>query len=132
MIEILILLFLIGSFVYGTLYFRKNNKDEEGNDEKEFDIVFITSIVLLCSAFVFGILFSDRVINFLMSVSQLASIGLLLNKIKSYFVGGKVESNKEIKNINMTGGGQAQDHMPRHNDIYDDDDLPESDDEEDY
>ena len=131
MIEILILLFLIGSFVYGTLYFRKNNKDEEGNDEKEFDIVFITSIVLLCSAFVFGILFSDRVINFLMSVSQLASIGLLLNKIKSYFVGGN-NPQQETKVIKMTGGGQAQDDMPRHNDIYDEDDLPESDDEEDY
>jgi len=102
MIEILILLFLIGSFVYGTLYFRKNNKDEEGNDETEFDIVFITSIVLLCSAFVFGILFSDRVINFLMSVSQLASIGLLLNKIKSYFVGGN-NPQQETKVIKMNG-----------------------------
>ena len=131
MIEILILLFLIGSFVYGTLYFRKNNKDEEGNDKEEFDIVFITSIVLLCTAFVFGILFSDRVIKFLMSVSQLASIGLLLNKIKSYFVGGN-NPQSETKVIKMTGGGQAQDDMPRHNDIYDEDDLPESDDEEDY
>lgn len=128
MIEILILLFLIGSFVYGTLYFRKNDKDEEGNDEKEIDVVFVTSIVLLCSAFVFGILFSDRVINFLMSVSQLASIGLLLNKIKSFFIGG---SEKGIKEINMMKGGcQIYDDMPRHNDMYDDD-LPESDNEDD-
>ena len=131
MIEIILLLLLIGGFVYGTLYFRKNNKDEEGKDETEFDIVFITSIVILCTAFVFGILFSNRVIKFFMSISQLASIGLLLNKIKSYFVGSSVEDKKETKEIVMKGGGQAQDNMPRHNDMFDDD-LPESDEEEDY
>lgn len=132
MIEIFILLFLIGSFVYGTLYFRKDNKDEEGNNETEFDIIFITSIVLLCTAFVFGILFSERVIKFLMSVSQLASIGLLLNKIKSFFVGSNIKTNSDVKTINMKGGGQAQDNIPRHNDIYNEDDLPESDDEDDF
>ena len=132
MIELILLILLLGAFVYGTMYFRKNQKDEEGNDDGEFDIIFITSIVLLSSAFVFGIIFSERFIKFLMSVSQLASIGLLLNKIKGFFVGNKEPTSPE-EVIDMKGGcgGSSHDNIPRHNNMYDDD-LPESDDEEEY
>ena len=41
-----------------------------------------------------------------------------------------ISAQKETKEIVMKGGGQAQDNMPRHNNMYDDDDLPESDEEE--
>lgn len=132
MIEIILLLLLLGGFIYATIYLRNDEKDEEGNKKSDFDIVFIVSMVILATSFVLGILFSDRVIKFFMSVSKLASIGIFLHKIKSYFVGSsepKTE-NTEEKVINMKGGGMESES--RHNDMYDDDELPESDDEQDY
>ena len=129
MIEIILLLLLLGGFAYATIYLRSNEKDGEGNQKDDLDIVFIVSMVIVATAFVFGILFSDRVIKFFMSVSKLASIGIFLHKIKSYFVGSS-EPKTEEKTINMTGGGHKSESM--HNDMYSDDELPESDDEEDY
>ena len=131
MLEILILLVLSGAFVYIT-YFMNNEKKDEDNKKRQydFDLVFTVSIVLLATSFVFGILFSDRVIRFLMSVSKLASIGLFLHKIKSYFTGSSIQEpmSNEPKEVNMSGGGHID--MARHNDMYDD--LPESDSEDDF
>ena len=130
MIELILLVLLLGAFVYGTLYFRKETKDEEGNGDKDFDFIFITSIVLLSSAFVFGIIFSDRFIKFIMSFSKLASIGLLLTKIKGFFISSEHKIEKDI--VEMKGGSAhpIPEEHERHNNIYDD--LPESDDEEEY
>jgi hypothetical protein len=127
MFEIILLLLILAGFVYGIIYLRRDDVDKEGNKQDDIDIIFITSIVLLCSAFVFGIIFSERFIQFLTASSKLASIGLMLSKIKSYFVG--TSETKSLDNIeNMSGGGKIE---AIHNDMYDDD-LPESDDEEDY
>jgi len=129
MLEILLLLLILAGFVYGILYLRGTEVDEEGNKRDDLDIIFITSLVLVCSAFVFGILFSDRFIKFLSATSKLASVGLMLSKIKGYFVGTS-EPKQSLENTeNMSGGGHTIEAV--HNDIYDDD-LPESDDEEDY
>jgi len=131
MIEIILLLTLLGGFIYATIYLTNDEKDNEGNSKNDFDMIFIVSMVIVATAFVFGILFSDRVIKFFMSVSKLASIGLFLHKIKSYFVGSS-EPKTENKEVIMKGGGMESES--RHNDMYndDDDDLPESDDEQDY
>jgi hypothetical protein len=127
MFEIILLLLILAGFVYGIIYLRRDDVDKEGNKQDDIDIIFITSIVLLCSAFVFGIIFSERFIQFLTASSKLASIGLMLSKIKDYFVG--TSETKSLDNIeNMSGGGKIE---AIHNDMYDDD-LPESDDEEDY
>ena len=132
MLEILLLLLILAGFVYGILYLRGDEVDEEGNKKDDLDIIFITSMVLLCSAFVFGIIFSDRFINFLSASSKLASIGLMLAKIKGVFIG--TSEPKPVPSIekteNMSGGGHHK-VGAIHNDMYDDD-LPESDDEEDY
>ena len=128
MLEIIILFALLGGFVYVT-YFMEENKEEDPKESQiNFDLIFTVSIVLLASSFVLGILFSEKVIKFLMSVSQLASIGLLLNKIKGFFGGNQVMSQittADVKDVTMTGGGHID--MGRHNDMYDD--LPESDSE---
>ena len=130
MIEIILLLTLLGGFIYATIYLTNDEKDNEGNSKSDFDMIFIVSMVIVATAFVFGILFSDRVIKFFMSVSKLASIGIFLHKIKSYFVGSS-EPNTEPKQVVMKGGGMESE--ARHTDMYnDDDDLPESDDEQDY
>ena len=131
MLEILILLVLLGGFVYVT-YFMEENKEEDPKESQiNFDLIFTVSIVLLASSFVLGILFSEKVIKFLMSVSQLASIGLLLNKIKGFFGGNQVLAQPALtdnKVENMSGGAQID--MGRHNDMYDD--LPESDSEDEF
>lgn len=127
MLELLLLLIILGSFGYGIFYFSQK-ENEKTEDDQNLDLVFIISIVLVSSAFVFGIIFSDKFINFLKSGSKLASIGLLLAKIKSFFIGGKEE-----KQINQAGGSIPLENTLRENDIYDDeDDLPDSDDDEDY
>ena len=133
MFEIILLLLLLGGFAYASLYMRNEKKDKEGNDKSDLDIIFIVSLVILATAFVLGILLSDRVIKFFMSVSKLASIGLFLHKIKSYFVGSSepTENKEDVKIINMKGGGQHMESESRHNDMYDDE-LPESDVEDDY
>jgi len=133
MLEIIILLVLLGGFVYVTYFMEENNKEEDPKKSQyNFDLIFTVSIVLLASSFVLGILFSERVIKFLMGVSQLASIGLLLNKIKGFFGGNQVitqsTSNDENKVENMSGGAHID--MARHNDMYDD--LPESDSEDEF
>ena len=128
MLEIIILFALLGGFVYVTYFMEENNKEEDVKDSQmNFDLIFTVSIVLLASSFVLGILFSEKVIKFLMSVSQLASIGLLLNKIKGFFGGNQVMSSptKDVKVDNMSGGSQID--MGIHNNMYDD--LPESDSE---
>ena len=131
MLEILILLVLLGGFVYVT-YFMEENKEEDAKESQiNFDLIFTVSIVLLASSFVLGILFSEKVIKFLMSVSQLASIGLLLNKIKGFFGGNQIlaqPASTDNKVENMSGGAHID--MGRHNDMYDD--LPESDSDDEF
>lgn len=133
MLEIIILSLLSGAFVYIT-YFMNNEMKDRKKEKRDyhFDLIFIVSLVLLATSFVLGILFSDKVIRFLMSISKLASIGMILHKIKSYFTGSQIEESLrgDIKEVIMEGGcGNLQD-ISRHNDMYDD--LPESDSEFDF
>ena len=134
--EVILLLLILGGFVY--LSFNKENKgdlDEEKlvesikeRDENNFDMILMTSLIIFSTAFVLGILFSDKVTNFLMSFSQLASIGLFLNKIKSFFVEKteqKITKKDEPKATTVQTGGAN---------IYDDiDELPyEADSDDEY
>lgn len=134
--EVILLFLLLGGFTY--LVLRDNVKTDrelienlEETYEQNFNMILIISLIIFSSTFVLGILFSDKVIKSLMSVSQLASVGLFLNKIKSFFTGSsqKVEIVKEVQPIVMTGGAAMN--------LYDDvDEMPysasDSSDDEEY
>ena len=134
--EVILLYFILGGFVY--LSYNKENKGDfkedemvesiKERDENNFNMILMTSLVVFSTAFVLGILFSDKVIKFLMSFSQLASIGLFLNKIKSFFV-GKTEQKitKTDKPLSQSGGGINVETL------YDDSELPyEADSDDEY
>ena len=134
--EVILLFLILGGFIY-----LSHNKEAKGDfkeeelvesikerDENNFNMILMTSLVVFSTAFVLGILFSDKVIKFLMSFSQLASIGLFLNKIKSFFV-GKTEQKitKTNKPVAQTGGGINVETL------YDDSELPyEADSDDEY
>ena len=139
--EVILLFSILGGFVY--LSYQKDKKGDleedelyesiKERDENHFNMILMTSLIIFSTAFVLGILFSDKVIKFLMSFSQLASIGLFLNKIKSFFtqkntqkITQKIEIPKETHT--QSGGGIIGDNL------YDDvNELPyEADSDDEY
>ena len=134
--EVILLFLILGGFIYLSY-----NKEEKGDfneeelldsikerDENNFNMILMTSLIIFSTSFVLGILFSDKVNKFLMSFSQLASIGLFLNKIKSNFV-GKIEQKltKVEEPKNQTGGSISVETL------YDDDEMPyEADSDDEY
>ena len=128
--EVILLFLILGGFIYLSY-----NKDKKGDlkeeelvenikerDENNFNMVLVISLVIFSTAFALGILFSDRVIKFLMSFSQLASIGLFLNKIKNIFVEKSEEKITKVEEPKsaQTGGGSVVKE-----DLYDDfDEMP--------
>lgn len=121
MFEIILLFLIIGLFVFGTYKFQNKVYEDKETKTNDKDMVFIISMILLISSFVIGFLFSKKFIDFLMSFSKLTSIAIMLNNIKNFFIG---KPKKEI----MTGGGNF---ISQENDLYYDE-LPESDEEEEY
>lgn len=136
MIELLILILLLGSFGYLIYIIKKEDeeeKKEEGEEEFNLNMILFISLIILSTSFVLGILFSNKFIDFLMGFSKLSSIGILLNKIKSFFIDKSDESVEDIVIKQSGGGGEdiTQNNIKQNNmyeDVYDD--LPyESDDE---
>lgn len=135
MIELLILILLLGSFGYLIYTIKKEDeeeKKEEGEEEFNLNMILFISLIILSTSFVLGILFSNKFIDFLMGFSKLSSIGILLNKIKSFFIDKSDESVEDIVIKQNGGGGDIIQNNIKQNNIYEDvyDDLPyESDDE---
>ena len=134
--EVILLYFILGGFIY--LSYNKEAKgdydDDEmmesirERDENNFNMILMTSLVVFSTAFVLGILFSDKVIKFLMSFSQLASIGLFLNKIKSFFVGKNEQKITKTSKPTVQSGGAISVET-----LYDDEEMPyEADSDDEY